>query len=83
MAINTLTNTNIQSFRDGIPNLLANSNKIKISDKLQNGLEANQKLNELSPDVVITDRRMPILEGIEATRRISKETPHINYSETN
>ena len=33
MAINTLTTINIQSYPEGIPNLPANSTKIKISDK--------------------------------------------------
>jgi len=41
-----------------------------------NGLEAVQRTEELRPDIVLLDIRMPILNGIEAAKRIRQDSPH-------
>jgi DNA-binding NarL/FixJ family response regulator len=40
------------------------------------GLEAVQRTKELCPDIVLLDIRMPILNGIEAAKRIRQDSPH-------
>ncbi len=40
-----------------------------------NGLEALQKATELHPDVVVLDVGMPVLNGIEAARKIRQVSP--------
>ena len=40
-----------------------------------NGLEALEMVDQLVPDVVVIDIAMPMLNGIDATRRIKKEHP--------
>ena len=48
---------------------------LKVVDEAEDGLRAVQLTAALRPDVVLMDVRMPILDGIEATRRIVAETP--------
>ena len=60
--------------RDGISALLALSGDIEVIGEASNGNEAIQKVRELNPDVVLMDVSMPILGGLESTRRICKES---------
>jgi len=61
--------------RDGICALLALAGDIEVVGEATNGNEALEKVKELNPDVVLMDIAMPIMGGLEATRRISKEFP--------
>ena len=61
--------------RDGICALLALAGDIEIVGEANNGSEALEKVKELNPDVVLMDIAMPIMGGLEATRRINKEAP--------
>ncbi len=61
--------------RDGICALLALAGDIEVVGVAANGKEALEKVKELAPDVVLMDIVMPIMGGVEATRRIGKESP--------
>ncbi len=60
-------------FRDGLKALFNTSEDITVIGEAQNGLEAIEKIQELSPDVVLLDIAMPELGGLEATLRIKKD----------
>lgn len=62
--------------RDGICALLALPADIEVVGEAANGREALEKVKELAPDVVLMDIAMPLMGGLEATRRICKEFPH-------
>jgi DNA-binding NarL/FixJ family response regulator len=61
--------------RDGICALLNLAADMQVVGEAADGREALEKVRELTPDVVIMDIAMPLLGGMEATRRIRKDFP--------
>ena len=64
-------------FAEGLAALLQKQGDISVVGYAYNGEEAVLKARELSPDIVIMDLNMPILDGVGATRRISEESPRV------
>lgn len=64
-------------FREGVASLLERVPDIELAGQASTGDEAVRIAGELVPDVVLMDLQMPRLGGIEATRAIVRQSPHI------
>lgn len=50
---------------------------IQIVAEAENGKEALEKVAEYHPDIVITDIKMPVMDGIELSKRLRNQYPNI------
>lgn len=60
--------------RAGVAALLAAEPDIDVVGEASNGREAIALVEQLTPDVVLLDLRMPVLDGVAATREITART---------
>jgi DNA-binding NarL/FixJ family response regulator len=64
-------------FREALGTLLATHDGIDVAGEAGNGEEALRKAASVRPDVVLMDLRMPVLDGVAATRRLRLEHPSV------
>ena len=63
--------------RVGLAALLGQTKQLEVVGSADNGAEAVKMALTLRPDVVIMDLMMPVMDGVEATRRIHAEAPEV------
>ena len=63
------------AFRAGLKLMLSDVADIELVGEADTGARAVELAQELAPDVVVMDLRMPDLDGIEATRRLAAVAP--------
>lgn len=75
--INIIIADDHEMFRDGFKLMLTKQPDIHLLGEAENGKELLQMTEALKPDVVVTDIKMPIMDGIEAAKKISEFFPDI------
>lgn len=63
--------------REGLRTLLELHRDIRVVGEAGDGIEAEQRVSELQPNVVLMDLRMPRLDGVMATQRIRLRWPDV------
>ena len=61
--------------RRGTRELLDRADGIEVVGEAQDGQEAIEAVGRLQPDVVLMDLALPVMNGVEATRRIKRASP--------
>ncbi|WP_420582780.1 response regulator [Reichenbachiella sp.] len=61
--------------RNGIKILLESEGEVEVIAEASNGQEAIEKVKQLKPDILISDIRMPIMNGLEATAELKNVSP--------
>ena len=72
MTIKVLLCDDQSLFREALRTLLSANADLEVIGEASNGEEALRFVVSESPDVVLMDLRMPIMDGVEATRRINQ-----------
>lgn len=75
MEITILLADDHKIMRDGLKTLLDDNPGMKVIAEAGDGRETVKLARDLSPDIVIMDIAMPMLNGIEATRQITDSNP--------
>lgn len=64
-------------FRKGLRIILNELDEVKVVAEAQNGNEVFEILKHQKADLILMDIRMPVMDGIEATRKMTEKYPEI------
>lgn len=61
--------------REGLRTILDLEEDMQVIGTTENGLEAYEMVAKFQPDIVLMDIKMPVMDGIESTKKIKKDYP--------
>jgi DNA-binding NarL/FixJ family response regulator len=64
-------------FREGLKRVISEMDNVELIGEAENGAMFLEMLKKVSPDVVLMDIQMPVMDGIEATDRAIKHDPSL------
>ena len=76
MSIRVIIADDESLMRSGLRLLLGAADDIDIIAEAAHGAEAIELARELSPDLILMDIRMPVMDGLEATRALMAQASH-------
>ncbi|WP_231443315.1 response regulator transcription factor [Brevibacterium zhoupengii] len=76
MSIRTIIADDESLMRSGLRLLLGAADDIEIIAEAAHGAEAIDLARKLSPDLILMDIRMPVMDGLEATRALMAQASH-------
>ena len=74
-AVRVLVVDDQRLMRDGIASLLGIQEGVDVVGTAANGQEAVDQALALQPDVILMDVRMPVMDGVAATREVRRQLP--------
>jgi len=80
MTVRLILGDDHKMFRDGLRPLLARHRDLEVVGEASDGREVVELAEALRPDLVILDVSMPVLNGVEAARRIRRLDPGIRVA---
>jgi DNA-binding NarL/FixJ family response regulator len=63
--------------REGLRSLLDAKPDLEVIGEAENGQQAVEQALALQPDVILMDVRMPIMDGVAATKQLQQQAPHL------